>query len=90
MLASSLDLAHSLWEVRLTFDKGLELLLCPGLYPPFVQRSGPPFVGPALVSLAGALAINLLLAGSMRGMGLIGRLAPPVVLPCWLILLETT
>ena len=72
----------------MTFDKGLELLLCPGWDPPFVQRSGPPFAGPALVSLAGALVVNLLLAGFMRGMGLIGRLVPSVVPPCWLILLE--
>ena len=39
---------HSLWEVRLTFGKGLALLLFPGWYPPFVQRSGPLFVGPVL------------------------------------------
>ena len=90
MLALPLDLAHSLWEVCLTFDKGLELLLCPGWDPPFVQRSGPPFIVPVLVSLAGALAVNLLLAGSMCGMGLIGRLVSPVVPLCWLILLETT
>ena len=74
----------------MTFDEGLELLLCPGWDPPFVQHSGPPFVGPALVSLAGALAVNLFLAGFMRGMGSIGRLVPPVVPSCWLILLETT
>ncbi len=74
----------------MTFDKGLELLLCPGWDPPFVQPLGPPFVVPALVSLAGALAVNLLLAGSMHGMGLIGRLVPLVVPSCWLILLETT
>ena len=72
----------------MTFDEGLELLLCPRWYPPFVQRSGPPFVGPALVSLAGALIVTLLLAGSMRCIGSIGRLVPPVVPPCWLILLE--
>ena len=72
------------------FDKGLELLLCPGWDPPFVQRSGPPILGPALVSLAGALVVNLLLAGSMCGMGLIGRLVPPVVPPYWLIFLEIT
>jgi hypothetical protein len=74
----------------LTFNEGLELLLCLGWYPPFVQRSGPPFVGPASVSLAGALVVNLLLAGSMRGMGSTGRLVPQVVPPCGLILLETT
>ena len=74
----------------MTFNKGLELLLFLGWDPPFVQRLGPPFVGPALVSLAGALVVNHLLAGSMHGMGSIGRLVPPVVLPCWLILLETT
>ena len=74
----------------MTFEEGLELLLCPGWDPPFVQHLGPPFVGPALVSLAGALVVNLLLAGSMHGMGLIGRLVSPVVPPCWLILLEIT
>ena len=74
----------------MTFDKGLELLLCPGWDPPFVQPLWSPFVVPALVSLAGALAVNLLLAGSMRGMGLIGRLVPLVVPLCWLILLKTT
>ena len=74
----------------MTFDEGLELLLCPGWDPPFVQRSGPPFVGPALVSLAGALVVNLLLAGSMRGMGSIGRLVPPVVPPYRQIFLDIT
>ena len=74
----------------MTFDEGLELLLCPGWDPPFVQHLGRPFVGPALVSLAGALVVNLLLAGSMRGMGSIGRLVPPVAPPYWLIFLEIT
>ncbi len=69
MLTLSLDLAHSLWEVRLTFGEGLAMLLCPGWYPPFVQRLGPPFVGPASVLAAGAPVESLLLAGSMRGMG---------------------
>jgi hypothetical protein len=64
-----LDLVHSLWEVRLTLGKGLALLLFPGWYPPFVQRLGPLFVGPALVPAAGAHVEDLLLAGSMRGMG---------------------
>ena len=90
MLALLLDLVHSLWEVCLTFDKGLELLLCPGWDPPFVQPLWSPFVVPVLVSLAGALAVNLLQAGSMHGMGLIGRLVPLVVPLCWLILLKTT
>ena len=61
--ASLLDLAHSLWEVCLTFDKGLVLLLCLEWYPPIVWRSGPPFVVPASVSLAGALVENHHLAG---------------------------
>ena len=70
MLTLSLDLAHSLWEVRLTFGEGLAMLLCPGWYPPFVQRLGPPFVGPVSVPAAEEPVENLLLAGSMRGMGL--------------------
>ena len=74
----------------MTFDEGLVLLLYPEWYPPFVWRSGPPFVDPALVSLSGALIGNLLLAGSMRGIGSIGRRAPPVVSTHQLILLETT
>jgi len=66
VLALSFDLVHSLGEVRLTFGKGLAMLLCPGWYPPFVQRLGPPFVGPASVPAAGAPVENLLLARSMR------------------------
>ncbi len=79
-----------LWEVRLTFDEGLVLLLYPEWYPPFVRRLGPPFVDPASVSLSGSLVGNLLLAGSMRGMGSIERRAPPVLSTHRLILLETT
>ena len=90
MPASLLDLAHSLWEVRLTFVEGLVLTLSQEWYPPFVWRSGPPFVVPALVSLSGALVENHLLAGSMHGMGSRGRLVPPDVLSCRPILLETT
>ncbi len=86
MLASLLDLVHSLWEVRLTFDEGL--VLCLEWYPPFVHCSGPPFVVPALASLAGALVENHLLAGSMHGTGLIGMLVPPDVSSCLPILLE--
>ena len=63
----------------MTFGKGLAMLLCPGWYPPFVQRLGPPFVGPASVPAAGAPIESLLLAGSMRGMDSSGRLAPQVV-----------
>ena len=74
--------------MRLTFDEDLEFLLCLWWYPPFVRRAGPPFVVPASVSLFGALVVNHLLAGSMRGMGSRGRLVPPDVLSCRLILLE--
>ncbi len=48
----------------MTFGEGLALLLFPGWYPPFVQRLGPPFVGPASVPAAGAHVEDLLLAGS--------------------------
>ncbi len=41
-----------------------------GVRPHFVHHSGPPFVGPASVPLAGALVGHRCLAGSMRGMGL--------------------
>ena len=74
----------------MTFDEDLVLLLCLEWYPPFVWRSGPPFVVPASVSLAGALVTNHLLAGSMHGMGSIGRLVPPDVPSCPPILLEIT
>ena len=90
MLTSLLGLAHSLWEVRLTFDKGLVSRAYLDWYPPFVRRSWPPFVVPALVSLAWARVENHLPAGSMHGMGSIGRLVLPVVSLHWLILLETT
>ena len=40
-----------------------------GVGPSLDHRSGPPFVGPVSVSLAGALVGNRLLAGSMHGMG---------------------
>jgi hypothetical protein len=53
----------------LTFGEGLAMLLFPGWYPPFVQRSGPPSVGPASVPAAGAHVEHRLLAGSMRGTG---------------------
>ena len=85
-----LDLAHSLWEVHLTFDEDLAMPLCREWYPPFVRRPVPPFVVPVSVSLSGALVGNHLLAGSMHGMGSRGRLVPPDVLSCRLILLETT
>ena len=55
VLALPLDLAHSLWKVRLTLGEGLAILLCLGWYLPFVQRLGPPFVGPASVPAAGHL-----------------------------------
>ncbi len=90
MLTLLLGLAHSLWEVRLTFDKGLVSQVYLEWYPPFVWRSGPPFVVPASVSLAWAHVENHLLAGSMHGMGSIGRLVLPVVSSHRLILLETT
>ena len=90
MSASLLDLAHSLWEVHPTSDEDPVSSLFLEWYPPFVRPSGPPFVGPASVSGFGALIVNHLLAGSMRGMGLRGRLVPPYVLSCRLILLEIT
>ncbi len=78
-----------LWEVRLTFDGGLVSQLYLEWYPPFVRHSGPPFVVPALVSLAWARVENHLPAGSMHDKGSIGRLVPPVVSSHRLILLET-
>ena len=68
----------------MTFDEGLDMLFFLGWYPPFVQRSGRPFVGPVSVPATGALVENLLLVGSMRGMGSLGRLAPQVVPSRWI------